>query len=131
MTMSLIQSIGYNHNITSQCFLWPLLNLKFDLAWFVIKMNKSMKLWHYKIRSIFLQQWQISGICTRNHYFFDLGISIKQNPIWFFPPWPNYHFGQVVSNLTILTRSFWLVFLTRCFLLNHCDNIIIWAMTKK
>jgi hypothetical protein len=46
------------------------------------------------------------------------------------PTWPKSHFGQVDLDPTILTRSFWLVFFIRFFLLNHRDNIIIWAMAK-
>jgi len=39
---------------------------------------------------------------------------------------PFIHFGQIVLNPTILIGSFWLVFFTMVFLLNHHDNNIIW-----
>jgi hypothetical protein len=70
---------------------------------------------------------------TRNHDFFYLNFGKKTPPYGFLVPcpiWQKCHFGQVISTSIILTRFFWLVFLTYFFLLNHHDNNVIWAMTK-
>jgi hypothetical protein len=66
--------------------------------------------------------------------FLTENFGLKNPYMVFLPPcptWSKCHFGQVYLDPTILTRSFWLPFFTRFYLLNHQDNNIIWATTKK
>ncbi len=80
---------------------------------------------------------------TRNYCYFDWEFQLKNPPKWFFLPLVQLDQNAVLDK-SFWTRPFWLglfgwffywVFLlgfwTRFFLLNHCDNNIIWAMTKK
>ncbi len=99
--------------------------------------HKSTKKFNY-----LLSLWKTLLIVTPKKYhqslqeiptFLTKNSSKKNPPIVFLPPcptWPKCHFVQVDLDLTILTRFFWLVFFIGFFLLNHCDNNIIWATTK-
>jgi hypothetical protein len=55
-------------------------------------------------------------ITIRNHSFFTMNFSLKNTPMVFLPPCPTRpkcHFGKIDLDTTILTRSFWLVFLIK------------------